>query len=377
MASGQPISLVKFAGIREGKHILSKGALRWSSPELFQGPFELRYDQGLEFSNKELLKQVLKTIAAMVFARDMPTPGLPDHPFSKLIRRWRTEDRFNSEEEVEEALSNIVGNMVDKQLEETQELVQHWSYLISHTRVLSLLEKHQEIDFWEKYADNHRGIAIRFRCDVENSSLANPQRAEYGVKRPQITTLKEQVNVLIGQERKVEESTLHEKLLMRSKSKIHEKEWVCHKTLTEAEFEEEQAAHGDIDAKKWYQEVKFTAKELSAVYFGQAVSDKDKKTILEFLGKNYPKAKAFEAQIHIEEYSLDFEPTPLIRPVKEPEATPEETSVENTATKVENPGATKSSAAKPNTEKPSKTDSANDAENAQQGKKPAPESKAS
>jgi len=320
MAGGQPISLVKFASLREGKHILSKGALRWSSPELLHGPFELRYDQALEFSNKELLKQVLKTISAMVFARDMPAPGLPDHPFSKLIRRWRTEDRFNSEEEVEEALTNIVGNMIDKQLEETQELVQHWSFLISHTRILSLHEKHQDSTFWEKYADNHKGIAIRFRCDAEESSFTNPEKVDYNVKRPQITTLKEQVNVLIGQQRKPEIATLQNKLLTRSKARAHEKEWVCYKALTEQEFEKEQAAHGDIDAKKWYQDVKFTPKELSAVYFGEAVADKDKKTILEFLGKNYPKAKAFEAQIHIDEYSLEFEPKSLIRPVKESDA---------------------------------------------------------
>lgn len=346
MAGGQPISLVKFASLREGKHILSKGALRWSSPDLLQGPFELRYDQELEFTNKGLLKQVLKTISAMVFARDMPAPGLPDHPFSKLIRRWRTEDRFNSEEEVEEALANIVGNMIDKQLEEAQELVQHWSYLISHTRILSLLEKHQEVSFWERYADNHKGIAIRFRCDVEDSSLTSPNKVDYNVKRPQITTLKEQVNVLIGQERKIEESTLQGKLLIRAKTRSYEKEWLCLKTLTEEEFEAEQAGHGDIDAKKWYQDIKYTPKELSAVYFGQAVSDKDKKTILEFLGKNYPKTKAFEAQIHIDEFSLDFEPTPLIRPIKEVVAESEggaaqgnaqtQTSAEEASTAVKN-----------------------------------------
>lgn len=319
MATDHPISLVKFASIREGKHILSKGSLRWSSPELFQGPFELRYDQGLEFSKKELLRSVIRTIAAMVFARDMPAPGLPDHPFSKLIRRWRVEDRFNSEEEVEEALSNIVDNMIDRQMEEFQEIIDYWKYLISHVRLISLYDKHQDLSFWEQLADNHKGIAIRFRCDAENSPLGGAKRADYNTKRPQITTLKEQVNVLIGQVRMTDKESLQEKLLVRPKARALEKEWICYKVLSEEEFEQEQAEHGDLDAKKWYQDVKFTDKELSAVYFGAEVSDKDKKTILEFLGKNYPKVKAFEAQIHEDEYALEFEPLPLIRPAKAPQ----------------------------------------------------------
>lgn len=56
------------------------------------------------------------------------------------------------------------------------ELIKEWSSLISHFRVLSLTTKGDNLLMWSHYANEHKGVVIKFK---ENLSLGRPIKINY------------------------------------------------------------------------------------------------------------------------------------------------------------------------------------------------------
>ena len=74
-----PETLIKYASADTAKLILSNQTLRWSSPELFEDPWELRAAPQLPFAHLSVNQAMLKTASAMIFTRDLPSGDL-NHP---------------------------------------------------------------------------------------------------------------------------------------------------------------------------------------------------------------------------------------------------------------------------------------------------------
>ncbi|MEA5182929.1 DUF2971 domain-containing protein [Vibrio parahaemolyticus] len=58
----------------------------------------------------------------------------------------------------------------------SDELLNGWSDIISHFRVLSLTTKPDNLLMWAHYADEHRGVVVKFK---KNPSFGSPQKVNY------------------------------------------------------------------------------------------------------------------------------------------------------------------------------------------------------
>ncbi|HAS8425345.1 TPA: DUF2971 domain-containing protein, partial [Vibrio vulnificus] len=58
----------------------------------------------------------------------------------------------------------------------SDELLNSWSDIISHFRILSLTTKPDNLLMWAHYADEHRGVVVKFK---KNPSFGSPQKVNY------------------------------------------------------------------------------------------------------------------------------------------------------------------------------------------------------
>ncbi|NKB31500.1 MAG: DUF2971 domain-containing protein [Pseudomonadales bacterium] len=295
MSYKQPTSLVKFTDAESAINILSESTLRWSAPCLFDDPFELNHRTTLNFDSRSLLTACVKSTLGLIFSRDDPKGN---SPLIKAIRRWRTEDRFDSEEEAQEVLTELLTSMVQHREPEVLEIMRTWKQYSRDLRILCLSDGHDDIASWKRYANNHTGVAIRFACG-EETSMEQPMPVKYSDTKPEISPLAEQMDILMNQSNVLVQETFPDKFLCKSKQDSKEKEWRLLK-LSESPTKLD-------DESKMFEQIRFQQAEVRAIYFGAEIENKPKNEIATLIKRNYPKAKVFQAIPRHQKFELEFE----------------------------------------------------------------------
>lgn len=293
MSTKQPTSLVKFNDADTAIQALTDAKLRWSAPYLLNDPFELSHRSRLNFGSKELLIACVKKTLGLIFSRDDPSGN---SPLIKAVRRWRAEERFDTEEEASEVLTELLASMVRQRDPELAQIKRDWEDYSSRVRILCLNESHENLSLWESQGDRHRGIALRLACG-DDTNFEKPQAVTYTDTKPEISSLAEQVDVLMSQDSLSVQEFFPEKLLSKSKLQSKEKEW---RLLKPAETLVD-------DESQWFEDSNFAASELRAVYLGAGIEENKKQLVVKLLQKKYPRAKQFQAIAKINRYELDFE----------------------------------------------------------------------
>ena len=307
-----PEYLYKYAYYETGLKILSSGNFRWSSPELFDEPFNVQQDPALDFDHVSVSTAMLKTASAMIFTRDLPD-GNNDHPLYKAIKRWRSEDRFHDEGEAFDALSELLAPTPESLKSKISAMVNEWRRLVEHARVLCLSDTYKDLQSWRLHAENHRGVAFRFNCD-RTGTLGNAKPVQYSPIRNQLSTLKEQVEDLVGIQRALPSTEYASKLLIKPKSDASEREWRCLKVLAEEDLD-----CGE-DVEDWYLDEKFAPDELTAVYLGFAMSEDHRFEICSLIRQKYPRATVYVAAPVADSYEIEFQKQPSQQRASEPQA---------------------------------------------------------
>jgi hypothetical protein len=289
----QPTSLVKFASAESAIQILSESSLRWSAPSVFRDPFELNHNSSLNFDSKGLLLACVKNTLTLIFSRDEPEGN---SPLIKAIKRWRAEDRFDSEDEATDVLSELLKSMVQYREPKMLQIMNDWKQYSSNLRILCLTESHDNTILWDNHGDNHSGVAIRFATG-EDSSLENPMPVSYSEKKPEISSLKEQMDILMNQSTVLVQDEFQSKFMCKSKAESPQKEWRLLKSVNQEPAEEH----------LWYEDISFPTHEVKAVYLGAAMAAEKKLELNTLLLRKYPKVKIFQAKALSDKFELDFE----------------------------------------------------------------------
>lgn len=295
--SDHPETLAKFCTAETAHKILSSQSLRWSAPHLFNDPFELNHQTPLSFDPHTMLDAVLRTATGMIFSPDEPRGNAP---LSTVIRRWRGEERFANPEEAEEVLRELMGRMVDQRQEEIDELMADWRRFTRQLRICCFSAKADNSACWQRYADNHRGMAIRFHVAATFDDTL-PQQITYKNSRPEIAPFKEQLNAVLYNEHPRPQEFFLDKFLNKSPVAGHEQEWRC---FYNAKDESSSKENND---NLWFDDRHFEVGAISSVHFGANMPNNYKKALLELVKQHYPECKIFQASITTGKYEIEFQ----------------------------------------------------------------------
>lgn len=294
MAGDMVSSLVKFSTIEAGVKILISQTLRWSAPHLFSDPFELDYESRPDVTAEGLLDVLLREALIMLFGPDTPTGR--HNRFVNIMARWREQERFCDEEEAQEVLRELLGQIAEIQTRQVDDYMQQWRRFARETRIACFSEKPNNVACWQRFADHHRGIALRFECG-DGTGLPKPQRVNYQNIAPVVTNRQEQLEVIYGRRNAPTADDFPSKLLSKGRHDHLEQEWRCFETAT---------GNSEQDPALWFDLRKFPAHELRAVYFGALTAPSDKELIAKLMRANYPTAKIYQASLVPGRYEIEF-----------------------------------------------------------------------
>lgn len=297
MSNQQPETLIKFLNVETAKRVLSSQTLRWSSPSRFADPFELNHLSQLNFDPHSLLDAAIKMASSMIFSPDDPKGTTP---LINAIRRWRDEERFGSPEEAHDVLRELLSQVVDHRQKAIDIMMSDWRKFVRTLRICCFTEKVDNVAAWENYADNHKGIAIRFNTG-EYSPLKNCVPVNYKAARPQITTLQSEMAAILGGDNQSSQNNFQAKFSVRSPIHASEKEWRCFRATNE------QPGTTPSDEKEWFEDTKFERSDINAVYFGANTSARDKKEIYNLLKSKYIQSKIYQSKASATSHQLEFE----------------------------------------------------------------------
>lgn len=293
MATDTVSSLIKFCSVETGVKVLSSQSLRWSAPHLFNDPFELHHASQPDLSAASLLDVLLREALIMLFGPDLPTGR--HNRLVNVMARWREQQRFCDEEEAQVVLRELLGQIAELQERQVQEYLRQWQNFASAARIACFSEKPNNVACWQRFADHHRGIALRFECG-EDTGLPKPQRVSYQTHAPVVTSQQEQLEVIYGRRNLPTADEFPGKLLIKGRHDHLDQEWRCF----------DNAAPGGNDPALWYDLRKFPAHELRAVYLGALMAQTDKEFVAKLMRSNYPTAKIYQATVLPGRYEIEF-----------------------------------------------------------------------
>lgn len=291
-----PDALYKYMPFDAAKDILGTGKIRWHSPELLSDPWFIGYKAELGFDAESVNKSMLNTAVSMLFTRDIPS-GNKDHPLYKAICRWRAEDRFKDETEAWDALSELLAPTPETLQQKLQTIIDSWRELVSNARVVSFSETLKDLQSWEQHADDYRGVVLRFE---PIGTFADPKPVEYSTQRPHLTTVREQVNDLVGIERASVIEKFDSKLLTKPKHLACEREWRCIRIMAEEDLD-----CGE-DVEDWYMDEPVPTESLRAVYFGFKTPLAQINEIAALVNEKFPGAALYTSTPVDEQFELEF-----------------------------------------------------------------------
>jgi hypothetical protein len=290
-------SLIKFADRDSAVRILADQKLRWSAPDRLDDPFELSSQSGLNFDTQSLLDSTIKLASSMIFAPEQPKG---DSPLINAIRRWREEERFASPDEAHGVLRELLGKMVDYRQAQLDGAKAKWQEYVRKVRICAFSAKPDNVTAWELFAENHRGVAIRFLPGSEEPFIvAKP--VLYQTERPQLTSLREQLGAILHNRKDTVVERFKDHWFIKGVHRKLEQELRC------VQLSPRDIPVTHSEPHEWFDDLPFPAELVSGVFFGMRTDEATKGRIIDLVQERYKTAKIFQAVPGKVGYTIEFE----------------------------------------------------------------------
>jgi hypothetical protein len=283
-------SFFKYTTADAAHAILDSCALRWSSPNTFNDPFDMQFDLFVDIDEQRVSRLSADLLWEAFYSPEGIEAG---NAFGQSIKENRALFPKLSREEFESEFGEVIREGCRRLPAYVSELNLRFQEGLKQTKVLCLSEKHDSILMWSHYAQLHEGAVLELACIPELDSVwgvAMP--VAYNDIMPATFDDESLIRLASGQGHLSPEEVLDKFVTAKAKDWAYEREWrvVLHAT----------------DPNQRTQEIRFSPKELVAVYFGCRMSDDNREGIAAKVRSKYPGTKIFAAEKMEREFALRF-----------------------------------------------------------------------
>jgi len=284
----------KYVSSRTLLRILDSLKVKWSSPALFNDPFDLQIDPRFDFSTEDFIKALPDEMERLVFGSEEPV-GDERHDLFRVIKLLRTTRHTLSRTEFSKAMKEPIdlgGREIAGKLEEWSK---EWREFTSQLRIFCVTEVHDDLLMWAHYADCHKGAVVKLKCIPDfDTALCAALPVQYKNALPVIAERDEWVRFMLGCG-EVESGEVIFKRFVCTKSThwVYEKEWRV--------FSSDQS-----DDRSGFELSRLLPEEIDSIYLGCRMSVDMKREILERLEKNLRHVRVYEGQRSDSRFALKF-----------------------------------------------------------------------
>lgn len=277
------------------KQILKNRTLKWSSPTIFNDPFDIQTDLRFGFEMEDLKEPLLREQVEIIWG-DKEPEGNALHPFFSSMLEARSNRKKYPDCGTKEQFIEHMRKVNDKSLKEyTEATISWWKSLSKNLRIYCVSEIHDDILMWSHYSENHSGAVIKHKViPGKDYAICAATQVQYREDLPVIASLETYIKHVTGQ-KEIDYNSVY-KNFTNTKS-IHwsyEREWRCVAASTKRDQD--------------FEFFNIFPEEIDAIYFGCRMSENDQIEIKNLLISDLCHVKIFKAVTHRYKYELEFIP---------------------------------------------------------------------
>lgn len=274
--------------------VLSKCEVRWSSPLMFNDPFDTQFDLNIKFDSAELDAAFRENLKRLVMNNE--NPPYPLHPqFNILLREMRQLrdqvpwDTF--EQQISSAndrgFTNMQGAITDSNSQ--------WKNYLARIRMYCVSEIHDDLLMWAHYGNSHTGVVLKFRCIVErDTALCAARPVTYRDDISPLATKDEWIADLFGLSKMDLPKRFTDMAFVKSSHWSYEREWRVVAFLA--------GNSGEL-----YTDFRIWPEEISAVYLGCKILEKNREDLIRLVETTLKHTEIFQAKAKGQQFALDFQ----------------------------------------------------------------------
>jgi len=284
----------KYASASTAIKILEGSTVRYSSPVIFNDPFDIQSGLHFQFDTGSFPEKALRRTKDLVESSTRPVVDEEEDWGQSIILMWENRGKREIPEYFSRAVLDAWPNRLLLYQAQCQQL---WRVdFLPRLRVFSVTEDPDNLLMWSHYAQNHTGVVFAFRALVkEDSALRVAKPVIYRKQPPSLLSEEDWIDFVLGiRTPDPTEQVFLDYAYIKSDIWAYEKEW----RIWTLELGPQPELFTDYQL---FQE------EVEAVYFGCKIDPKDQETLKSLLSTKYPAAQKFQARRPDNEYRLCFD----------------------------------------------------------------------
>lgn len=283
----------KYVTADTARLILENGKLRWSSPFMFNDPFDVQFDLHLEFDESTIIDLIIDELWQIYSGKKPLRPnnalGYVFQNFIQWVPNLTKEGIFERQ-----GLRQAIAESVNRTKQLLPELHITQRTLLADAKLLCLSETHNNILMWSHYSGDHTGAVLELERSERDSPLKKAEKVIYSKTMPRLMTETDMVQFFSGQWRLNADAIMHNSIFVKAADWSYEKEWRIWLPGT--------------DRTQQFIDIEFDKTELVGIWFGCRMSEEYRELLLNILKKNFPNATAHRGDKTAREFALEFKP---------------------------------------------------------------------
>jgi Protein of unknown function (DUF2971) len=275
------------------KIVLQSNALRWSSPILFNDPFDVQFDLHVEYDSDRVANRAMQALVDGYLGR---VPINPSNVLGHLLQTIRDWAPGISEAELREKLYPGFYEGMERAERLMPQSHEEFRAAVADLKLLCLAEVQDNILMWAHYGKNHTGAVLELRCIEELDSAWGAARpVRYEATMPLLIDEDKLVALMSGVGNLAEDQVFENSVFVKAADWAYEREW---------------RLVGGRDKAKPTEDFAFHPDEVSAIYLGCRINPADREAITEIVGEKYPQATVYAGRKSERRFAVEFMPLP-------------------------------------------------------------------
>lgn len=285
----------KYTTAETAKLIVSSRKLRWSSPLLFNDPFDHQTGFAFPFTGREFSKAFLEASMGVVFGDAQFSPP-HQTKYGDILRIARANRDRCPRDKFETDLQAAAAEMASNFPGLSEELNANLTEQLTRSRVLCLTERGDNLVMWSHYANSHRGVAFKFRrLEHVNHRFLAAQPVQYSDESVSFLGLQEYIDELFGLAKHDLLPRVWDLAFRKHADWRYEQEWRVHVALLAGE-----------DTGLKYSDDEESPELFEAIYLGCRMDQRSAAELVQLIREKLPLTKIFQAQKRTAGIGLDF-----------------------------------------------------------------------
>jgi hypothetical protein len=269
--------------------VLEGGKLRWSSPKLFNDPFDVQFDLHVQYDRRRVAQRAMQAIVGGYQGRAEINPR---NILGRILLLLRDRAPGMSEAELRTKLEPGLYEGMERAERRIPRTHEEFREVVVDLKLLCLSEVHDNILMWAHYGRDHTGVVLELSCIEElDSAWGAAKPVRYQERMPLLIDEDQLVALMSGVGTLVDPQVFENSVYVKAADWAYEKEW---------------RMVGGRDKRKESEDFGFHSNEMTAVYMGCRIAKEDAEAIRKVISVTYPHARIFVGSKSDRRFAVEF-----------------------------------------------------------------------